>query len=116
MTPGLRSVVALLLLAARASGAEDRLKFVRWHDLELRVRAVLRLLVSAPATKLCRVTKTIALHVLVRNFDYELGSQRLPRKILALTPATLSARDTVDLIARPLFPRMFVERVFAVRL
>src|SRR5205085_6570823 len=65
---------------SRASTSEDRLQFVRGNYFQLRVRTVAGFLVRAPATKLSRVTKTRALHVIVRNFHHQLRPQRLPRQ------------------------------------
>jgi len=57
---------------------EDRRQLVGRHDLELRERAVVRPLVGAPATKLRRMPKAAALHVIVRDFDHQLRAKRLP--------------------------------------
>ncbi len=81
---------------------KDQFEFVRRHDFELRVSAVGRFFVSAPAAKLRRVTKTISLHVLVSNFNHELGSQWLPRHVLAMTPATLRARHSMSSPTSPM--------------
>ena len=77
---------------ASAPRREDLRELVRRHDLELLEGAVARRLVRAPAPELRRVPKARALHVVVRDLDDELRPQRLPRQILALTPAALRAR------------------------
>ena len=51
-----------------------------------------RLLVRAPPSKMRHVPEARALHVLVGDFDHQLGPQRLPRQVLALAPAALAAR------------------------
>ena len=61
------------------SVGEDRFQFMRRDDFQLFERAVRRLLVCAPATELCGVAKTIALHVVVRDLYDQLRSQWLPR-------------------------------------
>ena len=89
---------------------------MRRYDLELRKGAIRWFLISSPATKLRGVTKTIALHVIVSNFNHELRSQRLPRQVLPRAPATLRTRNTMaKIVTRPLFPRMIRERVFTIR-
>ena len=64
-------------------------------DLELRVGAVARRLVGAPAAELRGVAEARALHVVVGDLDHELGAQRLPREVLALAPAALRARHAL---------------------
>ena len=71
--------------------SKDGGELLRWNNLELVVRAVARFLIGAPSSKLCRMPKAVTLHMVVRNFDNELGAQRLPGKILTLAPATLCA-------------------------
>src|SRR5205085_638886 len=67
------------------------------------------------------MSKAIALHVIVGNFDDQLRTHRLPRQIFPLTPTTLSARHTMWLAGcaglrfRPAAPRMSVERVLPIR-
>ena len=63
--------------------------------------------------------KRAALHVVVGDFDHQLGTQRLPRQILALAPAALAARHALPgrhppVLLRPRFPRMIGERVLAI--
>ena len=38
---------------------------------------------------MCGMSKAIALHMFVSDLNHELWSQRLPRQIFSLTPATL---------------------------
>src|SRR6516225_10080874 len=78
-----------------ATGGENRRQLLRGNDFELRVGAVARLLVCAPPSKMRYVTEAGALHVLLGDFDHQFGSQRLPREVLALTPAALAARHTM---------------------
>ena len=58
---------------------EDRFQLVRRDDFELRVGAIARLLVGAPSPELRHMAEAGALHVLVCDFDYQFGSERLPR-------------------------------------
>ena len=74
-----------------AAGGEYLCQLLRRNHFELSIRAVARLLVGAPPAKLRHVTEARALHVLVGDFDHQLGPQRLPRQILALAPAALAA-------------------------
>src|SRR5262249_51614922 len=99
-------------------GAEYLLQLVRRRHLELIVAAVFRLPVWPPAQERAGVAEAIALHVVVLDLADALDPQRLPRQILACTPAALSAGHAghvrgVEL--RPLAPRMAVERVLAQR-
>ena len=93
---------------------------MRRDDLELRVGAVARRLVRPPAPELRGVAEARALHVVVGDLDDELGSQRLPREVLALAPAALRAGPALAAALRvgragPLLPRMIDQRVLAVR-
>src|SRR5262249_20602916 len=72
---------------ALSAGRKDRRELMRWHDLELRERTVTRWLVRSPPSELRRMAKAPALHVVVRDLDDELRTQRLPREIFALTPS-----------------------------
>src|SRR5438067_1133092 len=60
------------------------------------------------------------LHMFVSNFDHQLGTQRLPRQVLALAPAALAARHSMLATAvrgsmlRPGLPRVIRESVLAV--
>ncbi len=74
---------------------ENRHQLLRRNDFELGIGAVARLLVGAPSAKLRHVTEAAALHVLVGDFDHQLGPQRLPRQVLALAPAALAARHAL---------------------
>ena len=66
-------------VAAYSKSAEDFRQLLRRNYLELIIRAVARILVFAPSSKLRRVTKAAPLHMIVGNFDYKLRTQRLPR-------------------------------------
>jgi hypothetical protein len=54
-----------------APGREDRGQLLRWDHFELSIGAVRGLLVRSPATKLCRVTEAISLHVIIGDFDHQ---------------------------------------------
>src|SRR5277367_1255860 len=71
---------------------ENRFQLVRRNDFKLRVSAIARLLVGTPLPKLRHMTESRALHMLVCNFDYQLGPERLPRQILAVAPTALTSR------------------------
>src|SRR5262245_17810888 len=95
---------------------EDRGELVRRDDFELRVGAVGRLLVGAPAPEVRDVAEARALHVIVRDLDDELGTQRLPRQALARAPAALRAGHALRLRlgTRPFLPRVIRKRVLAI--
>ena len=105
-----------MLASSRAASedelaTEDLLQLLRRYNFELRERAVARRLVRPPATKLRRVAKARPLHVIIRDLNDELGTQRLPRQILSGTPATLAAwlplrTARFRLPLRPRLPRM----------
>src|SRR5574338_144856 len=102
------------------SRREDLRQLVRRNHLELRERAVARGLVGSPATKLRRVAEAPTLHVVVSHLHDELGTQRLPREILALAPPAECPRLPMrrlrlDLCIRPSLPGMVVEGVLAIR-
>src|SRR6185369_7210589 len=102
---------------AARSGREDLLQFVRLRDFELIVAAVLRLLVGPPAQEDRGMSEAIALHVVVLYFADTLDPQRLPRQILARTPATLAAGHAAGLGsgASPLAPRVIIHRILLQR-
>src|ERR1043166_1026318 len=79
----------------------DKLRANGFWDYEFpfSVRAVARFLVRAPPAKLRGVAKAISLHVVVSDFDDQLGAQRLPRQILASAPAALRAGHALPVIA-----------------
>src|SRR5271168_1924892 len=81
----------LLELAPQVS-CENRSQLVRRNDFKLRVSAIARLLVGPPLPELRHMTESSPLHMLVCNFDYQLGSERLPRQILAVAPTALTSR------------------------
>ena len=86
-----RSEFFMLLAAA----GEDLHQFLRRNDFELSVRTVAGLLVGAPSAELGHVAKPAPLHVFVRHLYNQLGTQRLPGEILALTPSALAAGHPV---------------------
>src|SRR5271154_5980391 len=71
---------------------ENRFQLVRRNDLKLRVGAIARLLVGPPLPELRHMTESRPLHMLVCNFDHQLGSERLPGQILAVAPTALTSR------------------------
>src|SRR5437660_8613562 len=104
------------------TGGENRCQLLRRYDFELSVGAVAGLFVRSPSAKLRGMTEAASLHVVVSDFHHQFGSERFPRQVLALTPPALAARHAFDafigrtFLVRPRFPRMRIERVFAVRL
>src|ERR1051325_4446105 len=101
------------------STSENRLQFFRRDHFELIVGAIPRLLIGAPSAKLRCVTKSVALHMIIRNFDDQLRTQRLPGQILTRAPAALApghAKIGLSVrLLRPIFPWMMGERIFAIR-
>ena len=103
----------------KSRGPENLLQLVRRRDFELVVAAVARRLVRPPAQKVGRVTKAVALQVIVFDFAHPLDAQRFPRQVLAGGPAALRARHAracVRFLALPIAPRMILHRVLAQRL
>src|SRR5207249_5846772 len=101
------------------AGENHRQLFWR-NDFELVIGAVAWLLVRAPPAKLRRVTEAVALHVVISDFDDQLGTERLPRQVLALAPAALAAGHALPgftalwCMLGPIFPRVSGECVLAV--
>src|SRR5262245_28768757 len=103
-----------------ATATEDLRQLLRRDNFELGIGAVARLLVRAPPPKLRNVTEAASLHVVVSDFDRQLGTERLPGQVLALAPAALATRYTMlsfvcESMLGPVFPRVSGERVLAVR-
>src|SRR5262249_27655179 len=98
---------------ATRRGAEHLLELVRSRDLQLVVAALARRLVGPPAQENRGVPKPVALQVVVLDFADPLDSQRLPRKIFAGAPSTLTARHSIHGGASigPLAPRMIDQRM-----
>jgi hypothetical protein len=57
-----------------ATAPENFRQLLRRNNFELFKGALARLLVQSPPSELSRMTEAIALHVVVSNFDYQLGS------------------------------------------
>jgi hypothetical protein len=108
--------------ACLTTGRENCLQLLWRNYFELGISTVAGLFVGSPPAELRRMAETVSLHVIVCDFDHQLGSQWFPRQVLALTPAALATRHATDtLIAGismlgPRLPRMTGERVFTVRL
>ncbi len=66
------------------------------------------------------MTKTAALHVIVSDFDDQLGPQRFPGKIFALAPAALAAWHPLSGFSRcrivlgPLLPGVMGESILSI--
>src|SRR6266478_5860738 len=111
-------------IASRSTGSaaigKNRRQLVWRNHLELSIRTVARVLVGAPFSKLRQVTEAGTLHVLVGDFNYQLGPQRLPRQVLALAPAALATRHAMPIgafsgcVLRPALPGVIGERVLAI--
>src|SRR5271155_2423239 len=85
----------LLELGAPQVSRENRFQLVRRNDFKLRISAIARLLVGPPLPELRHMTESRPLHMLVRNLDYQLGSERLPGQILAVAPTALTSRHAM---------------------
>src|SRR5277367_1448605 len=70
---------------------ENRFQLVRRNDFKLRVGAIARLLVGTPLPELRHMTESRSLHMLICNLNYQLGTERLPRQILAVAPTALTS-------------------------
>src|SRR5262245_3063769 len=61
-----------------------------------------------------------SLHMVIRDFDYQLRPQRLPGQVLSLTPAALPSRHTPSQLIRteflvcPMLPGMMRERIISI--
>src|SRR5687768_5627360 len=103
-----------------ATDCKNLLELVGRYDLQLFEGAIARSLVVSPPTKLGGVTKAISLHVIVRDLNDKLGTQRLPRLILSLAPTALHPRLPMHirrrLGVRPRAPRMILESIESERL
>jgi len=95
--------------------SEDLRQFLRWDDFKLGVGAIGGLFVFAPSSKLGGVSETASLHVVVCDFHDQLHAERLPRQVLARTPATLASGHALIHFSRPMFPGMIGQRIFAIR-
>src|SRR3954452_20951781 len=108
--------------ARTARPSKDRGKLLRWDNLKLRVRAVVRFLILTPPPKLRRVPETIPLHVVIRHFHHKLGPKGLPGQILALAPSALAARHSMPGLLgcgfrrSPVFPGMTGQGIFPIGL
>src|SRR5277367_2325029 len=72
--------------------SENRFQLVRRNDFKLRVGAIARLLVGPPLPELRHMAESRSLHMLICNLNYQLGTERLPRQILAVAPTALTSR------------------------
>src|SRR5580704_1812854 len=82
---------------------ENRCQLLRWNHFKLRISTIDRLLVGSPSAELCHMAEAAPLHVLVSDFHYQFGTQRLPGQVLALTPAALATRHPLDALIRRYF-------------
>src|SRR5215472_14419596 len=103
-----------------APPGKDLSQFLRRNNFQLRIRAVLRLLVGAPAAELRGVAEAVSLHMVIRNFNYQFRTQRFPGKIFALTPSALATRHALDSFFRhvlcPMLPRVSLESILTIRI
>src|SRR5271156_1705547 len=70
---------------------ENRFQLVRRNAFKLRVGAIARLLVGPPLPELRHMAESRSLHMLICNLNYQLGTERLPRQILAVAPTALTS-------------------------
>jgi hypothetical protein len=61
------------------SPAKNGFQLVRRNNFKLLVGAIAWLFVGTPPPELRHMTEARALHMLVRDFHYQFGSERLPR-------------------------------------
>ena len=105
----------------RLLAAENFFELLGWHDFQLLVGAGLRFSVAAPTAELRGVAEAVALHVIIGDFNDELGAQGFPRQIFSLAPAALAAGHALWGIGGrgnggiPFLPGMMSESVSAVR-
>ena len=59
-------------------GCENRSQFVRRHDFQLFIRAVLRSLIRSPPAEMCHVAETRTLHMLVGHLCHQHRLDGLP--------------------------------------
>ena len=85
---------------AQRLAAKNRHQLLRWNHFELGIGAVAGFFVGAPPSKLRHVAEAGALHVLICDFHHQFRPQRLPRQVLALAPAALSARHAMPGVRR----------------
>src|SRR4029079_2856615 len=116
--PDLQKNLTTLGNSALAPARENRLQFFGRDHFELIVGAVLRFLVGAPSAKLRGMTESVALHMIIRNFDHQLRTQRLPGQTFTRAPAALAARHAIIGLSvhllRPIFPWMMGKCIFAI--
>ena len=68
------------LLRQALPAAGKNLRQLLWrNNFELGVSAVAGIFIGAPSSKLGGMTEASALHMLIGNFHYQFGPQRLPR-------------------------------------
>src|SRR5713101_5098058 len=103
-----------------ATAAKNLCQLLRRNYLKLIISTIARLLVLTPSSKLRGVTKTVSLHVIVRDFDNQLRTQRFPRQVFALTPPTLCSGNPASGLPlfcfklSPVLPRMIRKRILAI--
>src|ERR1700733_13445512 len=96
-------------------------QFLRGYYFELSISAVTRRFIHAPSSKLCRMSKPGALHMLISDLYHQLGAQRLPRQVLAMAPSTLASWYAMlsfvafGFVLRQRHPGMIDQRVLTIR-
>jgi hypothetical protein len=96
--------------AGSAVGWEEVVEFFGGHDFELGIGAVCGGFVGAPAAEVGEVAEAVALHVLVGDFDDELGAECLPGEVLAAGPSGFCAGHAGACgVGCPACPRMVFE-------
>src|SRR3954470_1479690 len=70
---------------------ENLRQFVGTRNGQLIVTAIGGRFIGPPVQESCCMPEAISLQMVVLHFAHELGAQRLPRQILARTPAALRA-------------------------
>src|SRR3954468_23902610 len=64
-------------------------QFVRARNRKLIVTAIRSRFIGPPAQECCRMPEAVSLQMVVLHFAHQFRAQRLPRQILACTPAAL---------------------------
>src|SRR5215469_9702380 len=99
---------------------ENRCQLLCRDNFKLGIGTFQRGFVRSPAAELRCMAEAVSLHVIVRDFHHQFGSQWFPSQVLALTPATLASRHSTHAVTvtqvGPTLPRVRGERVFAIRL
>src|ERR1700733_11675919 len=97
---------------------EDGLQFFRRNNFKLSECARGWLAIGAPPAEVSHMPEASALHVLVRNLNYQFWAEWLPGKILALAPSAFAAGHAMFAVdffgAFPILPWVIAQGILAV--